>query len=169
MTSPYVAPSGVPPPPGSYMPPGGYAPQPQPTPPPRQRGLLLTIGLATAILLATAALVVGIIAISRPTASTPANRTPPSGSPTATATDTSAADRKLCKDVGPLLRESDETGKNFVNLGQPEPPPAMRASLTIRPRYLDWVKRIQPIVDSHAEADPFLKRTLQRMVDDIRI
>jgi hypothetical protein len=129
----------------------------------------MTAGLVTAILLATAALVVGIIAISRPTASAPANRTPPSGSPTATATDTSAADRKLCEDVGPLLRESDETGKNFVNLGQTGTPardagiPAYQASVS------DWVKRIQPILDSHAEVDPFLTRTLQRMVDDIRI
>jgi hypothetical protein len=167
MTSRYVTPPGVPPPPGPYIPPGGYAPQPQPTPLPRKRGLLITAGVITAILLATAALVVGIIAISRPTATTSAIPAAPSGSPTAT--DISAADRKLCEDVGPLLRESDETGKNFVNLGQTGTPardagiPAYQASVS------DWVKRIQPILDSHAEVDPFLKRTLQRMVDDIRI
>ena len=170
MTSPYVAPSGMPhPQPGSYMPPGSYPPPPQPTPPPPKRGLLITAGLVTAILLATAALVVGIIAISRPTATTSAIPAPPSGSPTATATDTSAADRQLCKGVGPLLRESNETGKAFVNLGNPGTPARDADIPDYQASVLDWVKRIQPVLDSHTEADPFLRRTLQRMVDDIRI
>ena len=169
MTSPYVAPSGMPhPQPGPYLPRHSYAQPPQP-PPPRKRGLLMTIGLATAILLATAALVVGIIAISRPTTTTSATPAPPSGSPTATATDTSAADRQLCKGVGPLLRESNETGKAFVNLGNPGTPARDAGIPDYQASVLDWVKRIQPVLDSHNEADPFLRRTLQRMVDDIRI
>jgi hypothetical protein len=152
------------------QPPHSYAQPPQPTPPPRKRGLLMTVGLAITALLATAALVVGVIAISRPTTTTPANGTTPAASPTTSgATDTTAADRKLCEEVGPLLKESDETGKNFVNLGQTGTPardagiPAFQASVS------DWVKRIQPFLDSHTGADPFLRRTLQRMVDDIRI
>ena len=171
MTSPYVAPSGMPhPQPGSYMPPGSYPPPPQPPPPPPKRGLLITAGLVTAILLATAALVVGIIAISRPTATTSAIPVPPSGSPTTSAaTDTTAADRNLCEAVGPLLRESDETGKAFVNLGQSGTPARDAGIPGYEASVLDWVKRIQPVLDSHSEADPFLRRTLQRMVDDIRI
>jgi hypothetical protein len=169
MTSRYVTPPGVPPPPGPYVPPGGYAPSPQPPPTPRNRGLLITAGLVAAILLATAALVVGIIAISRPTITTSATPAPPSGSPTATATDTSAADRQLCKGVGPLLRESNETGKAFVNLGNPGTPARDAGIPDYQASVLDWVKRIQPVLDSHTEADPFLRRTLQRMVDDIRI
>jgi hypothetical protein len=150
-------------------PPGVYGLPPQPPLPPRKRGRLITAGLVTAILLATAALVVGIVAITRPTSSTLANQPPAAASPTTSApTDTTAADRQLCEAVGPLLRESDETGKAFVNLGQ-SGTPARDAGI---PKYeasvLDWVKRIQPILDSHPEADPYLRRMLQRMVDDIR-
>lgn len=130
----------------------------------------MMIGLATAILLATAALVVGIIAVSRPTTTTSAIPVPPSGSPTTSAaTDTTAADRKLCEDVGPLLRESNETGKGFVNLGHTGTPERDAGIPNYQASVSDWAKRIQPILDSHADADPFLKRTLQRMVDDIRI
>jgi len=171
MTSPYVAPSGMPQPqPGQYLPPHSYAQPPQPTPPPGKRGLLMTVGLAITALLATAALVVGVIAISRPTTTTPANRTSPAASPTTSgATDTTAADRNLCEAVGPLLRESDETGKAFVNLGQSGTPARDAGIPGYEASVLDWVKRIQPVLDSHSEADPFLRRTLQRMVDDIRI
>lgn len=152
------------------MPPGGYVPQPQPTPPPRKRGLLMAGALVTAIVLATAALVVGIIAISRPTVSTTADRTPPAASPTTSApTDTSAADRKLCEAVAPLIRESADDGRSFVDLG-PTGTPARDAGI---PQYQasvsDWVKRIQPIVDNHPGADAFFKRTLQRFIDDTRI
>jgi hypothetical protein len=171
MTSQYVTPPGAPkPPPGSYVPPGGYGQAPPPVPRPRKRGVLVAAGLATAILLATAALVVSIVAISRPTASPPPNRTPPAASATtAGPTDTTAADRKLCEAIGPLLHESDETGKAFVNLGQSGTPARDAGIPGYEASVLDWVKRIQPVLDSHAEADPFLKRTLQRMVDDIRV
>ncbi|MEE6140366.1 hypothetical protein SKC41_29145 [Mycobacterium sp. 050128] len=30
----------------------------------------------------------------------------------------------------------------------------------------DWVGRIQPIIDSHPDVDPYFQRTLQRFVDD---
>jgi hypothetical protein len=168
MTSPYVAPAGVPPPPGSYPPPGGYAPPPQPSPPRGKRGLLVAGGLVLAILLATAALVVGIIGLIRPTPSTPANRTPSATSPTTSAAaDTTAADRQLCQAVGPLLRESNETGKAFVNLGHTGTPARDAGIPDYEASVLDWVKRIQPILDSHSAADPYLRRMLQRMVDDI--
>jgi hypothetical protein len=171
MTSPYVTPPGVPTPtPGSYMPPGGYGQVPPPPPRPRKRGLLVTAGLTTAILLAAAALVVSIIAINRPTFNPSANRTPPAASPTtAGPTDTTSADRELCQAVGPLLRESNDTGKAFVNLGATGTPPRDAGIPDYEASVLDWVQRIQPILDTHSDADPFLKRTLQRMVDDIRI
>jgi hypothetical protein len=171
MTSPYVAPHGVPAaPPGSFMPPGAYAQPPQPTPPPHKRGLLITAGLVMAILLATAALVVGIIAISRPTSSTSANPTPPTASPTTSGvTDTTAADRKLCEAVAPLIRESADDGRSFVNLG-PTGTPARDAGIPdYQASVSDWVKRIQPILDRHPDADAFFKRTLQRFIDDTRI
>jgi hypothetical protein len=173
MTSQYVTPPGAPnPPPGPYLPQGGYGHVPPPTPPPRKRGLLAIAGLVTAILLATAALVVGIIALNRPTSdalpSSP-NRTPAVASPTTKPTDTPTADRRLCEAVAPLIRENADAGKGFVNLG-PSGTPARDAGI---PQYQDavsdWVNRIQPIVDQHPDADPFFRRTLQRFIDDSRI
>jgi hypothetical protein len=166
MTSPYVTPPGVPTPPPGYYPPGDYAHAPRP----RRRGLLTTVGLVTAILLASAALAVGIIAVNRPTASTSPNGNPPAPSATAAGGgDTTAADRKLCEAVAPLVRESAQVGKNFVNLG-PAGTPARDAGI---PEYQDsvsdWVGRIQPILDRHPDADPFFKRTMQRFIDDTRI
>jgi hypothetical protein len=32
----------------------------------------------------------------------------------------------------------------------------------------DWMGRVQPVIDSHPDADPFLRRSLQRFVDDQR-
>jgi hypothetical protein len=170
MTSPYMAPLGMPnPPPGSSMPPGGYGPPPQPNPP-RRGGLLLIAGLVSAIVLAIAALVVSIVAISRPTASTSTSQTTTVASPsTSAASDTTAADRKLCEEVGPLLRESNETGKAFVDLGNPGTPARDAGIPDYEASVLNWGKRIQPVLDSHPGADPFLRRMLQRMIDDIRV
>jgi hypothetical protein len=129
----------------------------------------MAAGLAMAILLATAALAVAIIAITRPTATT-ANPTSSAVSPTTSGSaNTTAADRQLCEAVAPLIRESAEVGKSFVNLG-PAGTPARDAGI---PQYQDsvsdWVKRIQPILDQHPDADPFFKRTMQRFIDDTRI
>jgi hypothetical protein len=164
MTSPYMAPLGMPnPPPSSTVPPGGYGPPPQPNPP-RRRGLLLAAGLVSAIVLAIAALVVSIVAISRPTASMSTSRTTMAASPsTSGSSDTTAADRQLCEAVGPLLHESDEAGKAFVNLGQSGTPERDAGIAAYESSVLDWIKRIQPVIDSHPSADPYLRR----MLDDI--
>ncbi len=170
MSSPYEAPSGVPNlPPGSYMPPAGYGPPPPPGRP-RSPGLFTAIGLASAILLAVAGLIVGIIGLNRPPASTSTSQSSSASSPSTSATsDTTAADRKLCEEVGPLLHESNETGKAFVDLGNPGTAARDAGISDYEASVLDWVKRIQPVLDSHPGADPFLRRMLQRMIDDIRV
>jgi hypothetical protein len=134
--------------------------------------LLAAVGLASAILLSIAALIVAVIDLNRPTASTSTSQSSsvasPSPSPSTTA-DTTAADRALCEGAAPLIRESAERGRQFVDLGQSGTPerdagiPSYQASVS------DWVKKIQPILDQHADADAFLKRTLQRFIDDTRI
>jgi hypothetical protein len=169
MSSPYEAPSGVPYPPSSpHLPPPGYEPPPFPDPR-RRRGTLSTIGLASAILLAIAALIVGIIGLNRPAeSSSTTSQSSSTASPSTSATsDTTGADRTLCEAVGPLLHESDETGKAFVNLGQTGTPARDAGIADYQASVLDWVKRIQPVIDDHPSADPYLRRMLQRMVDDI--
>jgi len=162
-----VAPSGVPPPPGSYMPPGSYAPPPQPTPPPRKRGLLVAGGLALAIMLATAALVVGIIAISRPTATT-ANPTSSAASPTVAAgSDTTASDRALCNAIAPLMKRSTDQRNALVDSGPPGSP-GQDAAL---PKFItdtkDWASETENVLNKYSEPPRHLTRTLQRYIDDM--
>jgi hypothetical protein len=168
MSSPYEAPSGVPaPPPGSYMPPAGYGP-----PPPdaiRQRGLLHTVGLASAISLAVAALVVAIVALDRPAASTSATSqassvTSPS---TSAASDTTAADRKLCNAIAPLMKRSADQRNALVDSGPPGSP-AQDAAL---PKFFTdttgWAQEAQQALNEHSEPPRHLTRTLQRYIDDM--
>jgi hypothetical protein len=171
MSSQYVPPHGVPTPPsGPHIPPGSYAQPPQPSPQPRERGRLITAGPVLAIVLATAALVLGIIAISRPTSSTTANQMPlAASSTTSTATNASAADRDLCEAVAPLIRESADVGRNFVDLGVSGTPARDAGIAQYQAAVSNWVGRVQPILDQHSDADPFFKRTLQRLIDDTRI
>jgi hypothetical protein len=171
MSSPYEAPSGVPNlPPGSYMPPAGYGPPP-PLGLPSRRGMLSTVGLAVAVFLAVAALIVAIVALNRPAASPSTTSQASSGtSPsTSAASDTTAADRELCTGVAPLIRESADRGRDFVNLGQSGTPERDAGIPNYQSSVSDWVGRIQPILDQHADADAYLKRTLQRFIDDTRI
>jgi len=122
------------------------------------------------LLLAVAALIVGIVGLNRPIASTSTSRSSSAAiTSTPAASDTSATDRKLCEAVGPLLRESNEKGKAFVNLGDPGTPTRDAGIPEYEASVVDWVKRIQPVVDRYPSADPYLRRSLQRMIDDIRV
>jgi hypothetical protein len=171
MSSPYEAPSGVPYPPLSpHLPPPGYEPPPFPDPR-RRRGTLSTIGLASAILLAVAALIVGIVGLNRPAASTSTTTQSSSvASPSTSATsDTAAADHALCEGVAPLIHESAERGRQFVDLGQSGTPERDAGIPSYAKDVSEWVKKIQPILDQHQDADEFLRRTLQRFIDDTRI
>jgi hypothetical protein len=168
MTSPYVTPPGVPtPPPGSYMPPSGYAQAPPPAQRPRKRGLLVTAGLVTAILLATAALVVGIIAISRPTSGPSPNRTPPAASPATAGGDTTTADRALCNAIAPLMKRSTDQRNALVDSG----PPGSAAQDAVLPKFVadtkDWASETEDVLAKYSEPPRHLSRTLQRYVDDM--
>jgi hypothetical protein len=158
---------GGPPAPGA--PPGPdwrYAPPPARTSAKTWWGVGAAI--ATAIALAAAALVVGIVDLTRSsTSSAPAASAPTASAPTsASATDTTAADRALCTAIAPLMAESDRVSNAYMNLG-PAGSPSRDAAL---PKYIadtqDWVKRIQPVLDDHPDISPFLKRSLQRFIDD---
>jgi hypothetical protein len=127
------------------------------------------IAAAAAILLATAALVVGIVDLTRSsTPAAPAASTPASPALTSAPGDFTAANRALCTAIAPLMSESDRIAKAYTSLG-PAGTPAWNVGV---PKFVsdtkDWVARIQPVVDSHPDADPFLRRSLQRFVDDQR-
>jgi hypothetical protein len=160
-----------------YSPSGGpFVPSPGPPLPPqpgftsgsaRSRGAGTAIALATvAVVLAAAALIVSVVRGGD--SSAPASPTAqPSKSPTA-ASDTSAADKALCEAVGPLLRESIDSGKAFVNLGFSGTPQRDDAIPGYRAQVEDWVGRIQPVLDAHAEPPRYLTRSLQQFIDYTR-
>jgi hypothetical protein len=160
-----------------YSPSGGpFVPSPGPPLPPqpgfasggaRSRGAGIAIALATvAVVLAAAALIVSVVRGGD--SSAPASPTAqPSTSPTA-ASDTTAADKALCEEVAPLLRESAEDGKNFVNLGHTGTPERDGGIPAYRAQVEDWVSRIQPILDAHADPPRYLTRSLQQLVDYTR-
>jgi len=125
--------------------------------------------MAGTALLALAALVVGIVAlVTRPdavgTAATSSN------DPAAVApVETAEADRALCSAIAPLMAENDEFSNEYGRLGDAGTPTRDAATPKYVDDMLDWVGRIQPIIDKHRDVDPFLERSLQRYVDDQRL
>ena len=140
---------------------GGYG---APPPPPRRGGKLASIGIVVAVVLSAAALVVGVVALTRQPEPS-ATATPTTAPVTSPAGDTSAADKALCEEVGPLLREVVDTGKRFVALGDPGTPQRDAAIPTFRAEIIDWADRIQPILEKHPQSSGYLRRTLQTEVD----
>lgn len=119
---------------------------------------------------ALAALVVGIVAlVTQPSAAPVAAG--PSGQPSSApaATDTAEADRALCTAIGPLLAEGDEINNAYGDLGEAGTPARDAATAKFIRDSLDWVRRVQPIIDQHPDADRFLQRSIQRSVDDTHL
>jgi|688.fasta_scaffold322800_2 hypothetical protein len=152
--------------PGGFPPPGGQS-GPWPTPPaappaPQRRSGLVTAGIATSLAIGTAALVVAGISLTRqPAAST--NNGP---STSATATDTSAADKALCEEVAPILAEGDRISNAYTDLGNAGSPARDAAT----PKFVndtdEWVQRAQATLEVHTDASGFLQRSLQRFLDE---
>jgi hypothetical protein len=66
------------------------------------------------------------------------------------------------------MAESDRTSKALSSQA-PSGSPGWNAAM---PKFIsdtkDWLGRIQPVVDSHPDVDPYFHRMLQRFVDDQR-
>jgi hypothetical protein len=120
-----------------------------------------------AIALATAALVVSLISAHRNATPAPVAQTQGQGGNQPAST--KQADKALCEAIGPLVKESSERGKAFVNLGHtgtPERDAGIPAYVTDT---RDWIKRAQTVLDQHSNSrvqSGFLRRALQRYVDD---
>jgi hypothetical protein len=115
--------------------------------------------------LAAAALMVSVVRGGQ----SPAPATPtaqPSTSPTAAASDISAADKALCESIAPLMAESDQMSNEYTNTGDAGTP-GRDAAL---PKFIAdteaWIPRIQAVLDSHPDVRPLFKRSLQRYIDD---
>lgn len=156
---------GTPPPPG--FPATGPQPMswPSPEPAPRTPRRVGTITNGIAIVLSCAALGVGITALLRP-AEQVAAPTPSPTSPTRP-TNTTEANRAFCTAIAPLMAESNKTAQALSHLGK-DSPDWNAGARTFIDETKDWVGRMQPVIDSHGDADPFLLRGMQRFVDDRR-
>jgi hypothetical protein len=124
---------------------------------------------ATALVVGVIALVVGVIVLVRPAPSAP-SAPPPVAAPASSSahpTGTTEANRAFCTDIAPLMTESDKTAQAFSHPAKNSP--EWKAGV---PAFVNdtktWVVRMQPVIDSHGDADPFLLRSMQRFVDDRR-
>jgi hypothetical protein len=137
-----------------------------PAPTPRNKGTAIAVA---SIVLAAAALIVAVIALTRsPTSTAPGASTASKPAQTTAPADTTAANRSLCTAIAPLMADSDRTAQAYSNLG-PANSPAFKDGV---PKFISdtrtWVGQVQPVIDSHPDADPFLRRSFQRFVDDRR-
>jgi hypothetical protein len=130
----------------------------------------MAIAVAVATLLAIAALVVGIVDLTRsPISTARATSNATTSAPISAPADTTVADRALCSAIAPLMSDSDRVSKALSSQA-PAGSPEWNAAV---PKFASdtkaWLGRIQPVIDSHPDVDPFFRRTLQRLVDDRRL
>lgn len=126
----------------------------------------MTAGLALAVLLSVAALVLAIIGLAwkpgpSPSAAPPATTVAPAS--------TAETDRLLCQAIAPLIKESTDKKNAFVALGHTGTPERDAGIPTFVSATQDWIKRVQPLLDQHADPLRYLIRTLQRYIDDMHL
>lgn len=121
----------------------------------------------TAIVIAIAALIIGVAGMNRLPAS-PVTVTERASPSTRSAHDQQAANRALCNAIAPLMTENDRISKTYSNLGPAGSPTYNAGISTFVGDTTNWIGRIQPAIDGYPDADPYLRRSLQRFVDDRR-
>lgn len=138
---------------------------------PQQRRPRFSWMALVALVVAAAALVTAIIGLARSESSegrAPAGSVAASPSSTTRPANTTGADRAFCSGIAPLMAESDKSGQAYIHLGTPNSPEWKPGAQTFITDTKAWLDRMQPVIDSHGDADPFLVRSTQRFVDDRR-
>ena len=64
------------------------------------------------------------------------------------------------------MAESDKSAQAYSHLGTPNSPEWKPGAQTFVNDTKAWLPRMQTVIDSHGDADPFLVRSTQRFVDD---
>lgn len=135
-------------------------------PPRQQRFSWLAL---VAAVVAVAALFVGAIGLtrSRPTSLPTAPVSTSSAAPTQTiSADAASADKALCTTIAPLMTNYDRTTSDWRASGDPGMPTRDAALPKYRSDTEDWARQSQAALDAIPNASAFLKRTLQRYIDD---
>jgi hypothetical protein len=133
---------------------------------PHRRSPLLVAGIATALALGIAASVVNIIAWTRPVTAASVSTPPSTSASAAPPVDVGTDSRALCSAISTLMAENDKFSNTYAHLGDAGTPARDAATPQFIADTKNWITRIQPILDQHPNADPFLRRTLQRFIDD---
>lgn len=123
----------------------------------------VAIALAAVGTIAVASLALSIVELTKPrapVAHTAVNLRGPE--PTATA----AATHDLCTVIGPLQAESDHIANRWMALGPVGTPARDGGTLTFISGIEGSIARVQQALDAHPGADGFLRRSLQRGLDD---
>jgi hypothetical protein len=121
----------------------------------------LASGVALAVVLGVVALVLSVIGLTR----SPVPQPPET--PQAQPQDlfVEDADKALCEVIAPLMREQSDRTRNFQNLGEAASPERLGAIPRYKADTLEWARRIEPLLNEHAEPPRYLTRTLQRYID----
>jgi len=126
----------------------------------------MAIALAGVGLLAVAAIVLSIISLTRGAEAPAPGSSPAPRSQNSAAADPAAATHDLCTGIGPLLSANDRTANAYLALGAAGTPARDAAT----PKFINdtnsAIAQIQEVLDTHPDADPFLRRALQRHIDD---
>jgi hypothetical protein len=128
---------------------------------PRKGTGLLGAGVALGVLLGVAALALSIITAVR------GPKAPPPDTPQTEQHEifVDDADKALCEDIGPLMREETTRTTAYIQSGDPDSPARMAAIPKFKADTLDWANRIQPLLNDHTDPPRYLTRTLQQYID----
>lgn len=128
------------------------------------RGRVAIIIAASAF--AAIGVAVGVVGLTRPGPTPPATVSQPASTTTNLTADPIKGAHALCLAMAPLFAEDDKKSNEWNATGDPGTPARDAALLAYRVFSEDWAGRAQDILDAHPDADPFLRRTTQRFIDD---
>lgn len=137
-----------------------HSAQPEPSPNAQRR---VAIALAAVGTVAAAGMALSIVGLSRDGAGPTAPVTPPAAVAPA---DSATATHDLCTAIGPLQAESDQIANRWMALGPVGTPSRDGGTLTFISDIEGTIVRVQHALDAHPAADGFLRRSLQRGIDD---
>ena len=168
--SPYPPGYGASPPGGGQRhPPSGPAYLPQAPvslgareAPARTRTGLLASAIAVSVLLGVVALVLSILALAASPQPLPEPAVPRAEQERVFVDD---ADTALCRAIGPLMKESDQTKRAFTDAGPAGSPERTAATPKFKADTLSWANRIQEVLNDHSDPPRYLTRTVQEYID----
>jgi hypothetical protein len=124
---------------------------------------LLASGVVLAVLMGVAALTLSIIGVSRSPEPPPPPAAPQADKQELFVDD---ADKPLCEAIAPLMREESDRTNALLDKGG-DTPERLSAIPGYKSDTAEWAKRIQSVLNEHADPPRYLTRTLQQYIDGV--